>query len=152
MMVQSGLGRDMWMLEPDEITNTLFYFFIEEYLYTFLVVFTKISILFLYLRIFTAPRFRVICYIFVGLVAAHGIACWVSTGFNCRPITFMWQGWDGLHAGSCMEISKQTFALAGVNMALDICIFLLPIPQLLVLQMSWKRKIGIALMFLVGVL
>jgi hypothetical protein len=43
MMVEYGLGRDIWMLEPDAITNTLFYFFIEEYLYTFLVSIFKNS-------------------------------------------------------------------------------------------------------------
>ncbi|KAI1858472.1 uncharacterized protein JN550_012605 [Neoarthrinium moseri] len=150
LMVNSGLGRDIWMLDPDDITNTLFYFFIEEYLYTFLVVFTKISILCLYIRIFTVARFRWLCYILVGIVVAFGISCWVSTGFNCIPITFMWQGWDGAHVGTCMDTSKQTFALAGVNMSLDVLIFLLPIPQLLALQMNFRRKLGVILMFAVG--
>lgn len=140
------------MLSQEEITNMLFYFFVEEYLYTFLVVFTKISILCLYIRIFTVSRFRLICYTLIGIVLAFGISCWVSTAFNCVPITYMWQGWDGQHSGVCMDTSKQAFALAGVNMSLDILIFILPIPQLLALQMSRKRKIGVILMFTVGLL
>ncbi|KAI0168811.1 hypothetical protein BJ166DRAFT_523355 [Pestalotiopsis sp. NC0098] len=150
LMVQSGLGRDIWMLAADEITQTLFYFFVEEYLYTFIVVFTKISILCLYIRIFAVYRFRLVCYALIGTTVAFGISCWVSTGFNCIPITFMWQGWDGLHAGTCMDTSKQAFALAGINMSLDIIIFVLPIPQLWALQMSTKRKLGVILMFTVG--
>lgn len=172
-MVKSGLGRDIWMLTADEITQTLFYFFVEEYLYTFIVVFTKISILCLYIRIFAVYRFRLVCYALIGITVAFGISCWVSTGFNCIPITFMWQGWDGLHAGTCMDTSKQAFALAGVNMSrefflvrvqscsvlpttdqspVDIIIFILPIPQLWALQMSTKRKLGVILMFTVGLL
>jgi hypothetical protein len=116
-MVQSGLGRDIWMLNSDEITKTLLYFFVEEYLYTFIVVFTKISILCLYIRVFAVYRFRLLCYILIGITLAFGISCWVSTGFNCVPITFMWQGWDGQHSGTCMDTSKQAFALAGVNMS-----------------------------------
>lgn len=149
-MVQSGLGRDIWMLNSDEITKTLLYFFVEEYLYTFIVVFTKISILCLYIRVFAVYRFRLLCYILIGITLAFGISCWVSTGFNCVPITFMWQGWDGQHSGTCMDTSKQAFALAGVNMSLDILVFLLPIPQLWALQMSLKRKLGVIIMFTVG--
>ncbi|ETS88252.1 hypothetical protein PFICI_02080 [Pestalotiopsis fici W106-1] len=150
LMVESGLGRDIWMLSASQITNTLLYFFVEEYLYTFLVVFTKISILCLYIRVFAVYRFRLLCYILIGFTLAFGISCWVSTGFNCVPITFMWQGWDGQHSGTCMDTSKQAFALAGVNMGLDILVFLLPIPQLWALQMSLKRKLGVILMFTVG--
>lgn len=95
------------MLDADQITNVLFYFFIEEYLYTFLVVFTKISVLFLYIRIFTFPKFRLACYILISVVAAFGISCWVSTGFNCTPITSMWMGWDGQHTGRCIDTAKQ---------------------------------------------
>ncbi|KAH8675278.1 hypothetical protein BX600DRAFT_431868 [Xylariales sp. PMI_506] len=151
LMVRSGLGQDIWNLEADQITNTLFYFFIEEYLYTFLVVFTKISILCLYLRIFTVHKFQIICHIFIGVVAAFGISCWVSTGFNCIPISYMWESWDGLHTGTCMDTSLQALALAGVNMSLDVIIMLLPIPQLLKLQMNNRRKLGIILMFTTGV-
>jgi hypothetical protein len=93
-----------------------------------------------------------VCYIFIGLVGAFGASCWISTGFNCTPITFMWQGWDGEHAGSCFDVSKQAFALAIVNITLDAIIFVLPIPQLLGLQMTMKRKLGVISMFVVGLL
>lgn len=97
-------------------------------------------------------RFRLVCYGFIGLVAAFGVSCMVSTGFNCTPITFMWQGWDGEHPGSCFDVSNQAFALAIINIVIDAIIFVLPIPQLLGLQMTMKRKLGVIAMFVVGLL
>ena len=78
-MVQEGLGRDLWNLTPDQVTNVLLYFFIEEYLYAFLVALTKISILCLYLRIFVARSFRIQCYVLISIFLAFAIGSWVLT-------------------------------------------------------------------------
>ncbi|KIW00117.1 uncharacterized protein PV09_08299 [Verruconis gallopava] len=151
LMVNNGLGRDIWELTQHEINNVLFYFFIEEFLYTFLVVFTKISILLLYLRIFTSKQFKWQCGILITIVACFGISCIVSTGLYCRPIDYVWLGWDGQHKATCVDINAQTYSLAGINMTLDIIIFILPIPQLWGLQMHIKKKIAVASMFAVGI-
>jgi hypothetical protein len=132
--------------------NVAQYFYIEEFLYTFLVVFTKISILLLYLRIFTTRAFKWQCYTLITIIASFGIGCIVSTGLYCRPISYVWEGWDGQHKATCVNINAQTYSLAGINMTLDIVIFILPIPQLWALQMSTKKKIAVGTMFAVGLL
>lgn len=152
-MIQEGLGRDLWNLTPDQVTNVLLYSFIGEYLYAFLVALTKISILCLYLRTFVARPFRMQCYVLIGVVLAFALGSWVSTSLRCRPISYTWEQWDGEHQGTCMEnINKKTLALAGINMVLDILVFVLPMPQLPALQMSNNRKVGVILMFSIGLL
>lgn len=113
---------------------------------------TKIAILLLYLRIFTTRYFKYQCYVLITIVAAFAVSCIISTGLYCRPIDYVWKGWDGEHPATCVNINAQTYALAGINMSLDIVIFILPIPQILKLQMSLGKRIAVAGIFAVGLL
>ncbi|WYZ35890.1 hypothetical protein EsH8_X_000537 [Colletotrichum jinshuiense] len=58
ILVDLGLGQDMWMIPPEHITWILRIFFVEELLYSFVIAVTKVSILIFYLRLFTEPWFR----------------------------------------------------------------------------------------------
>jgi hypothetical protein len=109
--------------------TTAQYFYIALYFYCVLVTLTKLSILFLYLRIFTEPYFRWICYVLVTLTVLFGISSVVVQGLLCRPIQYMWKGWDGSVTASCVNLTAETFAFAAINMVLDVCIFLLPVPS-----------------------
>lgn len=128
------------------------FFYIQQFIYTFVAVFTKVSILLLYLRIFPGAPTRYSCFGVIGLTALFGMSCVISTGLNCQPVEYNWLQWDGMHQGQCMSVAKQAYALAGVNMSLDVLIFILPIVPLWKLQMSCKRRIGIICMFVVGFL
>ena len=70
--------------------------------------------------------------------------------FTCHPISYFWQGWDGEHKGGCINANTFIYVGSGVNIAIDIIILLLPIPELLKLQLSLKRKTAILAMFSVG--
>ncbi|WQF90566.1 Putative extracellular membrane protein, CFEM [Colletotrichum destructivum] len=59
---KSGVGRDIWALTPDQITNLLFMVLLFGFLYFTCLAFVKSSMLFLYLRIFPDEKFRkVLC-------------------------------------------------------------------------------------------
>ena len=91
----------------------------------------------------------------------------------CRPISFFWKGWDGSEGKQedhCININIETYTYAGINMALDILILLLPIPQVfpyslvfgcsqltgttqvLDLQMNLRKKLGVVFIFTIGAL
>jgi hypothetical protein len=108
--------------------------------------------LLLYLRIFTTTAFKWQCYALIAIISAFFVGCIISTALYCHPISFVWNGWDGLHPATCVNINAQTYALAGINMSLDIIIFIMPIPQVLRLQMSMKKRIAVAGIFAVGML
>jgi enolase len=64
----------------------------------------------------------------------------------------VWEGWDGEHAGKCLDINKFMIAATGTNIFIDVVIIVLPIPQLLKLSLSWRKKVGLLAMFAVGIL
>ncbi|KAK5127097.1 hypothetical protein LTR85_008457 [Meristemomyces frigidus] len=153
LMTRNGLGQDIWMLDPAEITYVLYLFWVQEFIYLTIINATKISILLLYLRIFpstVSTWFRRTCFGMIGICIAYFIGSNLSTLFECKPINLAWLQWDGEHKGHCFDQEAQIFANAGINIVLDLVVFFLPIPKLMKLEITPKKKIGICLTFIVG--
>jgi hypothetical protein len=71
--------------------------------------------------------------------------------FQCSPVSLIWNGWDGTHAGKCMS-SPIAWSNAAISIALDLWMLALPLSQIVGLQLHWKKKFGVAMMFAVGLL
>jgi hypothetical protein len=122
------------------------------YLYAVIITLTKISIILLYLRIFPTRGFVIRCYCLIGFIVAFFVGAGFAVTFTCSPLSLMWTLWDGEHTGTCGNVNAMVYAVAGINMTLDVTIFLFPLPQVLRLQMNWRKKAAIALIFSVGLL
>lgn len=156
--------------------NIMEIFWVEEYLYTGVILVAKISILLLYLRLFpeTERWFRVACWTWISISAVTIVPAYLTVLFQCSPIHFAWcvylhklaylrlgntidlshiyrHRWDGEHSGRCINTAAQITAFAGVNICLDLVVMLLPIPRLLTLNISRSKKAGVIAVFLVGV-
>jgi hypothetical protein len=109
---------------------------------------TKLSILFLYLRIFEVNRFMKIAIIF-GMIwsVLTYIPFLVVTPLQCAPrIGKEW----GIHvAVRCSNTVNVDFFIVSAVLAvmLDIYILVLPLPLIRHLSLSWKRKIGLVAVF-----
>lgn len=71
--------------------------------------------------------------------------------FACKPISAVWTSWDGTRkADYC--INENTFYLvaAALNIGLDIGIVLIPIPELIRLNLSSRKKVLLSAIFGVG--
>lgn len=114
--------------------------------------FTKLAFLFFYLRIF--PRVELRKYVFgtMGLTFLYWAVYQFGNIFYCTPISLVWQGWDGQHPGKCLDINKFLLSAAPVNILLDLIIIVMPIRDILILSLSWRRKLAIMSIFLVGIL
>ncbi|RMY68197.1 hypothetical protein D0864_11403 [Hortaea werneckii] len=149
-----GLGKDMWEVPYDNITKILLHFFIDELLYIGVLSATKLSIIFLYLRVFPSVlshSFRWWCIGFMALTAAYWVSLSITIIAACSPVSYSWTRWDpSEHSGHCIDVNAGIFAGAGINIALDLAILLLPVPKLLRLEVSWPRKIGILATFSMG--
>lgn len=150
MLSYSGLGKDVWMLPFDNITETLKLFTVLEKVYTPTTWFTKISILFLYLRLFPDHVLRRMIKIGLGLCAASLVCLELACIFKCWPIGYSWTFWDGEHHGKCTSMSGQGWANASVNMFADIAVLILPLPTIWRLKLPTEKKLGITAMFSVG--
>jgi hypothetical protein len=146
-----GVGRHLafhFINDPSVITSFLRIRTGGEFLYMVAITSPKISILLLYIRIFTNRKFRIMSWIVIGIVVAHffatGVIAW---GLICQPFAFKW---DKTIDGTCGNL-MASYRYAGVpNIITDVAILLLPSSQLWHLNASRMRKIGIFVTFLVG--
>ncbi|KAK7737507.1 hypothetical protein SLS53_006580 [Cytospora paraplurivora] len=150
IMVDFGLGQDIWMLKPTQVTVTMILFYVAEFAYVIESTLTKTSIMFLYLRIFPKPVFRRVCFYMLGFLAVFCLVFVITLLTYCQPFSYVWSRWDARKEGTCINMTAQTYVCAALNIVLDVTIFLLPIPQLLKLETHWKAKAGVILVFMLG--
>ncbi|OHW92233.1 putative CFEM domain-containing protein [Colletotrichum incanum] len=118
------------MLSPDQITRILFVFFLEEFMYAFVICSTKVSMIFFYLRIFPELWFRKACFTILTITVIFGVWHFLQILFVSWPISYNWTYWDGRHSGRRGNVKIFSFANAGINIALDLALFILPVTQL----------------------
>ena len=109
----------------------------------------KLSILILYLRIFTGRKTRLVSWITIALVAAQGVAFSVASIFACAPVEYFWN--KLILDGECINLNffYQSFGLP--NIVIDAMILITPLPAIWGLQASVARRTGITFIFLTGV-
>ncbi|KAJ5679595.1 hypothetical protein N7462_007839 [Penicillium macrosclerotiorum] len=152
LLGKAGLGKDMWTLEFSQITRILYLFYIQELLYITCVCLTKICFLLFYLRIFPSDRMRRVIKVSGVVTACYYIAYLFAFAFQCSPVSYNWNGWDGEHEGSCVATNPLVVSAAIVNIILDAWVITMPIPKVLKLQASITTKLQVVLMFSVGFL
>jgi hypothetical protein len=150
--IKHGLGKDLWTLEPKEITTMLFYFEIVACLYFLTLTLLKLSLIFFYTKIFPTPGAQRLLWGTAAFTLVWGAVYIIVAIFQCRPISYFWNHWDGMHEGSCLNINAITSSNAGFSIALDFWSLGIPLWQLRRLKLHWKKKVSVALMFGVGTL
>ena len=114
--------------------------------------FAKTSLLLLYLRIF-GPKKSTRHAIHFGLVFAFCLY-WVNipiTAYYCGPSAG--KPWSIQEIGrKCMKSEILGLVQGPLNVLLDLFIFILPIPVVMGLQMSSRRRIAVLAVFLTGIL
>ncbi|KAH7131282.1 hypothetical protein EDB81DRAFT_808285 [Dactylonectria macrodidyma] len=148
--VPNGVGRDVWTLTPTNITNFTMYFYIMAVLYFAQITLMKLSLLFFYLRIFPGKLIRQLLWGTIIFNALFGISYVFVAIFHCQPVSYFWKKWDGEHEGHCTDLNAITVSNAVISIILDVWMLILPISQLRHLNLHWKKKVGISLMFCVG--
>ncbi|KAF4993967.1 hypothetical protein FGRMN_6098 [Fusarium graminum] len=148
----NGLGTDTWKSSPDTITDFLMYLYIGQTFYASDVFVTKICVLLFYLRIFPVVSVRRVLWGTIALSALCAVLFDILAIAQCQPISFFWKGWDELHEGEgkCIGVNALGWAIAAVSIILDVWVLAIPLSQIVRLQMKWKRKIAVGLMFVVG--
>ncbi|KAI3573956.1 hypothetical protein IWW34DRAFT_884725 [Fusarium oxysporum f. sp. albedinis] len=150
-LAPNGMGKDIWTLAPDQITKFSMFFHTMATLYFALMTLLKLSLLFFYLRIFPTPVVRKALWGTVAFTCAFGLVYVFVAIFQCQPISYFWTKWDGEHEGKCANINAVTWSNASINIALDFYILGIPLSQLRALNLDWRKKIGVGMMFSVGI-
>ena len=114
------------------------------------VGFMKISICLLLVRIFAPKRsFKIAAWCVLALCVAWTVMV-ISIGAGlCRPFSF---NWNKNQPGSCGNLVAAFISIAATDITVDAIIIALPMPWLWDLQMAARTKIGLTLVFALGIL
>lgn len=151
-VIPNGMGRDVWTLTPNQITNFGRFFYIMAALYFAQLALLKMSLLFFYLRIFPDKKIRRLLYGTIVFNLIWGTVFTLISLFECRPISYYWTNWDGEHTGNCFDQNLLGWSNAIISIVEDIWMLAIPLSQLKSLHLHWKKKIGVAVMFITGTL
>ena len=110
---------------------------------------TKVSILFLYKRILSYTRGTIIVHSLLALVVTHFIFAIVTSVIFCLPVH---ANWDPTFAQPKCLSMDWVYVVTGLHMALDFTIVSIPLPMVISLQMTKRKKRAVYLVFSLGYL
>lgn len=127
--------------------------FIHAFIFAAAVTLTKISVLLLYARIFglSHGNFRTNLWATGAVTVAYPLTVMVGLLVSCQPLSFYWTRFAGDDDGRCILDTELFFVvLAIVNLVINVWILVIPIPQILKLQMSARNKAAVCGLMLLG--
>lgn len=78
------------------------------------------------------------------------LSIWSVAAALCRPTEFFWTQWLGATGGKCLDINASFLSLTVLNLVADVLVLIVPIPEILALKMSMKKKISVCAVMLLG--
>ncbi|PVH68951.1 hypothetical protein DL98DRAFT_396070, partial [Cadophora sp. DSE1049] len=148
-VTSEGFGKHLYSLENGDLKKFLRDFYIAENTYVIVLSVTKLSILFFYLRIFKYRYwFCVQVWATIAMICVSTAIILVMTIFSCHPINYFWD--RDIKGGTCLDVNALAYANSAMSMAQDVIITLLPLREVLKLNMSQQKKVATSLMFALG--
>ncbi|KAI0380760.1 hypothetical protein F5Y04DRAFT_289218 [Hypomontagnella monticulosa] len=148
-----GIGHHMseiMALAPDNIQPMLKTVLIGQFTWALSNTGVKLSIVDLYVKLFGTNRnFRLTACCLMGAVVAYCLMVIFMAFFLCQPFAFNWD--VTIPGGHCRDQGSAFLASGVLNLILDIAVIMLPLPMLGSLNMPMNKKLGLMLMFSVGV-
>lgn len=128
--------------------------FAQNVIQSFAFVASRLPILLLYLRLFglkTKTGFRFAVY--AGMVFAFAIYLIQIPLISAFCVPTSGESWNSLELfARCKKLVVWAVIQGGCNIALDIYIFLLPLPTISGLQLPLRKKMGVIAIFAIGFL
>ncbi|EAA29286.1 hypothetical protein GE21DRAFT_6923 [Neurospora crassa] len=150
MQIKAGLGRHL--MSEDEVVGFLYALWATIWIYSLALMFVKMSITVQCYRVFRTPRMQKFFKIYFVLVVIYGLWTVFGTFFTCWPVNLWWEMVRRERApkGVCMDKNIITFTNAGINIASDLVLAIIPIPLLWKLQIPKKQKLVLTSLFGMG--
>lgn len=150
IIVQLFLGGG---LKASYITPTMFDGLIKglyacNFIYITAVCLVKVSILSLYLRLSVRRYYRVTAYVVMGITVAGSVICIVLSIFQCSLVSGFWTPLS--LKTKCISMELNIILVSSFHITTDTVIYILPIPAIIVIQTSVRRKLGLIAIFALG--
>lgn len=152
-LADHGLGRDVWTMSVGELTTFVMWLYIMEVLYLAELSMLKLSLSAFYLCVFPGAGVRRLLWGICILNVLFGVVFVTTAIFQCTPIHYWWtQYGETPGAGHCININAMGWSNATISVLIDILMIAIPLSQITKLQLHWKKKVGVIIMFLTGTL
>lgn len=123
-------------------------FYVSGPFYIASLFFTKTSAILFYLRVFKSEGwFLWISSSAIALNIVWAVAIGCISFFPCRPVE---KFWNQPLPGMCIDMPAILAAFAVLNVLTDTLILIMPLPMIWQLKISWVRKLGFAVVFVLG--
>lgn len=150
-VVYGGLGRHVASVvneDPKKMVTFLKLLYILDWFYVPSNAMSRISVVALYLRIFTSKLYRGICWCVIAFLLGNMLATILAAQLECFPLAYTWD--KSIPNGRCFN-QILWYELTNIpNVVGDVMILVLPIPTVWNLKASTGKKAGIAMVFLMG--
>lgn len=148
-----GLGKDVWTLQPAKLPDFVLYFYVMEILYLAEMSIIKLSLSLFYLYIFPGTTTRRLLIGTAVFNIIFGFTFVTTAIFQCTPVSYYWTQYvDTQSGGRCINLNLFAWINASLAVALDVWMIAIPLSQIRKLELHWRKKIGVAVMFLTGTL
>lgn len=156
-LIPRGLGKDIWGVSSSDMRYFGVLFYCIQIIYVILIGLIKLSLCLFYIKIFSGSTSRRILWVTSAMHIATMKAFVIAIIFECWPIRSQWSRYDysEVNAGDsdgfrCIDINALGWSNAGLNVASDFWLLCIPLCHITKLDLHWKKKVGVALMFGAG--
>ncbi|KIH93823.1 integral membrane protein [Sporothrix brasiliensis 5110] len=149
LMTKYGMGLHIEDVSASDLESFLILQFVSAVSYVWAFVLIKLSFAVFYLRVIPTTGFRRLNFVIIAILAAQGVEETFVVCFACRPI---YKFWRPAVEGTCLNLLNFYYISFGIKLATDLVLFLEPIPTLLRLKLPWVKRVGLIVMFSLGLL
>ena len=150
-VLRAGLGRHTVAVireDPTKLELMLKLLYILDWFYVPANALSRISVVLLYLRIFTSKTARICSWIVIAFLIGNCLSTIIAAQLECIPLAFTWD--KSISGGQCFD-QLLWYKLSNIpNVVADVAILLLPIRTVYFLKASMMRKLGISVVCLMG--
>ncbi|KAL8302747.1 hypothetical protein RB597_002894 [Gaeumannomyces tritici] len=148
VMAQHGGGYHVWEITANDLMGFNKGLYADTLVYGPNSFFTKITLILMVTRVFATSRKTVIVgHVFIVLMLCYYLPVLIIKAQICRPIEGFW---DEAVRSSCFN-QRAVFVADTVMSALsDTAVLCLPIPLVLTLRMTWKKRLRVLVMLSAG--
>lgn len=147
-----GYYRNLWSLTIPHLDTFTQVFFGASIVYGFTIGMTKMTIMFLYRRIFRLCAHITLCvWATQALNVAVMVIYTVGLFIACTPLEFYW-AFAAPVTGECPDPIDSGGVTPGLNVALDCWMIALPLCYVWKMRVDWRDKVVVVGMFSLGLL
>ena len=155
-VVYYGYGKHEVDLSPAQkaagkATGAALGFFVTQLFYKTSLMCTKLSICFLYRRVFERANkiFNIILWSVMVVIGMYYVSVILATIFECNPVS---KSWIKTQPGHRISLSSFFYANAAFNIFTDVVVIILPVPIIYELHLPMRQRVMLCCVFAVGLL